>query len=38
VMHRLRGNECGAARAEAYIRVDRKKTVRALLPGMSKEQ
>ena len=35
VMHRLRGHECGAERAEAYIRVDRKKTVKALLPGMN---
>ncbi len=34
-MHRLRGHECGAERAEAYIRVDRKKTVKALLPGMN---
>jgi len=34
VMHRMRGNECGVERAEAYIRIDRGKTAQKLLPGL----
>jgi len=34
LMHRFRGRECGAERAEAYIRVDRRGTVRNSLPGL----
>lgn len=32
LMHRTRGNECGVQRAEAYIKLDRGKTARNLLP------
>ncbi len=34
LMHRFRGRECGVERAEAYIRVDRKKTANRNLPGL----
>jgi len=33
LMHRFRGRECGADRAEAYVRIDRKRTVQRILPG-----
>jgi len=34
LMHRFRGRECGAARAEAYIRIDRNSTAQTKLPGL----
>lgn len=34
LMHRFRGRECGVERAEAYIRIDRKKTAKSNLPGL----
>jgi LmbE family N-acetylglucosaminyl deacetylase len=34
LMHRFRGRECGVERAEAYIRIDRKKTAQQNLPGL----
>jgi N-acetylglucosamine malate deacetylase 1 len=34
LMHRFRGRECGAERAEAYIRIDRRDTVCNNLPGL----
>lgn len=34
LMHQFRGRECGVERAEAYIRIDRKKTAQLNLPGL----
>ncbi|MDP6778029.1 MAG: PIG-L deacetylase family protein [Candidatus Latescibacteria bacterium] len=34
LMHRFRGHECGAPRAEAYIRLDRRHTVQPGLPDL----
>jgi N-acetylglucosamine malate deacetylase 1 len=34
LMHRFRGRECCAERAEAYVRVDRKATAQQLLPDL----
>ena len=34
LMHRFRGRECGVDRAEAYIRIDRKKTAQRNLPRL----
>ena len=34
LMHRFRGHECGVERAEAYIRIDRKRTAASGLPGL----
>jgi len=34
LMHRFRGRECGAERAEAYIRIDRRGTTQPNLPGL----
>lgn len=34
LMHRFRGRECGAERAEAYVRIDRRGSAPATLPGL----
>ena len=36
IMHRFRGRECGAERAEAYIRINRKGTTQSNLPGLAR--
>jgi len=36
IMHKFRGQECGAERAEAYVRLNRKGTVQTNLPGLGK--